>query len=137
MAIENAKEFLKKAMEDKDLHDKIRAADPFGIAAIAKEAGFDVTDSELEQAAKELKKAVSGEAPAELAKEDLDTVAGGVYWTGEDAPDGHEMGCAITYHHRGYSEETGNWCKKEYYCITEYRTNDYSSDDDGDCYRVE
>ena len=33
-----------------------------------------------------------------LDVEDLDKVAGGVLWFGEDAPDGHEMGCVCTYY---------------------------------------
>ena len=95
----------------------------------AKELGFDVTEDELEQAERELKQLSSVELPSELASDELDKVAGGRGWQGEDAPDGHEMGCAIFYHKRGYSEETGIWCNQEYYCIANNHLDDDKAKD--------
>lgn len=34
----------------------------------------------------------------ELNNEELDKVAGGVFWCGPDAPDGHEVTCIATYY---------------------------------------
>ena len=34
----------------------------------------------------------------ELNNEELDKVAGGVFWCGPDAPDGHEVGCLLNYY---------------------------------------
>ena len=39
---------------------------------------------------------------------------------GEDAPDGHEMGCIWFYHHYIYQKEMNIWCKKSYYCNGKY-----------------
>ena len=54
--------------------------------------------------------------PKELTPDELDKAAGGTWWTGEDAPDGHEMGCAISWHHYTYQKENNIWCNMSYYC---------------------
>ena len=36
---------------------------------------------------------------------------------GEDAPDGHEMGCGFFYHKYDWSKKNNTWCKQEYYCL--------------------
>ncbi len=74
-----------------------------------------MTAEELSQAENELRHAAYSEAVVELGSDELDKVAGGAMWHGEDAPDGHEMGCFFAYHTRAYSEETGNWCKYLHY----------------------
>ena len=62
----------------------------------------------------ELRKA-SGADVEELDEADMDRAAGGGCWNGEDAPDGHEMGCHIFYHDNDYSQKTGNFCKQVYF----------------------
>ena len=33
-----------------------------------------------------------------LSQDELDTVSGGAFWFGEDAPDGHEIGCFMAWY---------------------------------------
>lgn len=47
-------------------------------------------------------------------------VAGGAVWTGENAPDGHEMGCLLFYHYSSYNKKNDVWCQNEYYCTGSY-----------------
>ena len=80
-----------------------------------------MTADELIEAEKEFRKELAEKNDAQAKKislDDLDSVAGGTCWEGEDAPDGHEMGCNVCYHYYDYSKETGNWCKNKYFCIT-------------------
>ena len=75
-----------------------------------------VTAAELTQAELALRRAsAKGEENMELSVNDLDQVAGGDFWTGDDAPDGHEMGCFITYHQWWTCEENKWWCHNYYY----------------------
>ena len=73
-----------------------------------------ITAEELEQAVKAMRQ--EAEEPKELTLDEMDKAAGGVWWTGEDAPDGHEMGCAISWHHYTYQKENNIWCNMSYYC---------------------
>jgi hypothetical protein len=82
-----------------------------------------VTAEELEEAVKAMRKA-AGEATKELSLDEMGKTAGGIFWTGEDAPDGHEMGCFMTYHHHQWSVDNNIWCKSTFYC-----TGSYTSDD--------
>ena len=123
MAFENAKKFLEQAMKDKALRARTAEKEPAEVVAIAKELGFDVTAEELEEAVKAMRKA-AGEATKELSIDELGKVAGGIFWTGEDAPDGYEMGCFMTYHHRQWCADNNIWCKSTFYC-----TGSYTSDD--------
>ncbi len=123
MALENARKFLEQVMKDKALRACTAEKEPAEVVAIAKELGFDVTAEELEEAVKAMRKA-AGEATKELSIDELGKVAGGIFWTGEDAPDGHEMGCFMTYHHHQWSVDNNIWCKSTFYC-----TGSYTSDD--------
>ena len=114
MAFENAKKFLEQAMNDEALRGRVMEKGPAEMVAIAKELGFDVTAEELEEAVKAMRKA-AGEATKELSIDEMGKVAGGIFWTGEDAPDGHEMGCFITYHQWWTCEENKWWCHNYYY----------------------
>ena len=123
MALENARKFLEQVMKDKALRACTAEKEPAEVVAIAKELGFDVTAEELEEAVKAMRK-TAGEAAKELSIDELGKVAGGIFGTGEDAPDGHEMGCFMTYHHHQWSVDNNIWCKSTFYC-----TGSYTSDD--------
>ena len=88
------------------------------IGNVVIEMGYDVTLDELVEAEKKFK--TEKAKKTKLSVEELDAVAGGAVWKGEDAPDGHEMGCEISYHHYSYQEETGTWCNTNYYCEQNY-----------------
>ena len=121
MSRENAKIFLEQAMKDKALKARISDKEPVDVLAIAKELGLDVTADDLAQAERDLRNASgSAEVPVELAPGEMDKVVGGSAFMGEEAPDGHEMGCIWFYHHYNYQKEINIWCKKSYYCNTVY-----------------
>ena len=116
MALENAKKFLEQAMKDEALRARVSEKEPAEVAAIAGELGYEVTAAELTQAELALRLAPANrEKSVELNVNDLAQVAGGMFWDGDDAPDGHEMGCFITYHHWLTCEENKWWCKHFYY----------------------
>ncbi len=118
MKLEKAKEFLELVIKDESLRTRLAGKEPDEAAAIAGELGFDVTAEDLLQAGNELRRQpLNCETPKVLSINELDTVAGGSFWQGEDAPDEHEMGCALSYHGYDWSRSTGNWCKKSYYCV--------------------
>ena len=108
------------------------AEDPAQAVALAAELGHDVTEEELLAAEAKLRGPADSEV-VELDLADMDKVAGGAYWYGDDAPDGHEMGCDLFYHGYEYSVETGNWCTNEYYeqndipCLDMNRMTDAAS----------
>ncbi len=124
MSLENAKKFLERALADEPLRERVTEKEPAGGAARAKELGFDVTAEELDAAVRAMRQA-AGEEPKELDPDEMDKAAGGAIWTGEDAPDGHEMGCAIFYHKREYSEENDVWCKQKWYCKGSFEVSSY------------
>ena len=104
-------------MKDKALRARTAEKEPVEVVAIARELGFDVTAEELVQAEQALKNAAgNAEKPVELNVNDMDKVVGGSCFLGEDAPDGHEMGCIAFYHHYNYQKENNIWCNKSYYC---------------------
>ena len=116
MALENAKKFLEQAMKDEALRARVSEKEPGEVAAIAGELGFEVTAAELTQAELALRLAPANrEKSVELNVNDLAQVAGGDFWAGDDAPDGHEMGCFITYHQWWTCEENKWWCHNYYY----------------------
>ena len=116
MALENAKKFLEQAMKDEALRARVSEKEPGEVAAIASELGFEVTAAELTQAELALRLAPANrEKSVELNVNDLAQVAGGDFWAGDDAPDGHEMGCFITYHQWWTCEENKWWCHNYYY----------------------
>ena len=116
MALGNAKQFLEQAMKDEALRARVSEKEPGEVAAIAGELGFEVTAAELTQAELALRLAPANrEKSVELNVNDLAQVAGGMCWDGDDAPDGHEMGCFITYHQWWTCEENKWWCHNYYY----------------------
>ena len=115
MAADNAKAFIEKMLSDPELQEKVGSAGPEDITGIAKELGFDTSAEEIEKVYKEMRSA-SGDIPEELSEDEIDNIAGGRVWCGEDAPDDHEMGCSIFYHGYSWQEENDVWCKKNYFC---------------------
>ncbi len=115
MSKETAKKLIAELQTNNELKAKIKdISDPAELAAKAVEMGYDVTLDELVEAEKKFK--TEKAKKTRLSVEELETVAGGMVWQGEDAPDGHEMGCAVSYHDYYYQKDTGTWCKDNYYC---------------------
>ena len=104
---------------DEQLQKRVSELKPDEVEGFAKELGFDVTGEDLEKALRQLRQ--TDEHPRELNPEELDNVSGGDFWAGEDAPDGHEMGCFVSYHHYAYQKDNNIWCKHEYYCDSYYK----------------
>lgn len=119
MGAENAKSFLKMAEGDEKLRKRLGEKTPEQAAAAAAELGFELTADELLSAEAELRSEMAAK-PVKLSLEDMDNVAGGILWDYEDAPDGHEMGCIITYHSRSWCHENKTWCRTGYYCYSNY-----------------
>ena len=61
-----------------------RTVYPHGV-----DAGYDVTAGEMIEAEKDFR--AEKAKKTKLSVDELDAVAGGAIWDGEDAPDGHEM----------------------------------------------
>lgn len=115
MALGNAKLFLEKAMKDAELNEKVRMKGSGDVAALAEGMGYDFMPEELETALQEFRQAPSS-VPETLETEEMDRVTGSGIWSGEDAPDGHEMGCIIAYHGIEWQYEHEIWCKLVYFC---------------------
>ena len=130
MAIEKVKELLKTVRNDPKAQEALRqldkSADVEGIiryfAEAAKRLGFDLTEEEIREGFKEVEEqrrkrtaAVTDEIE-NLPDNEVESAAGGMLWNGEDAPDGHEMGCMLTYHGRDWQIMNHVWCEKSYYC---------------------
>ena len=117
MSFENAQVFLKKIAADQELENKTRKLDFPGVVNVAAELGLEMTEDELKRALTDLRKE-TGVENKDLTPEELDKVAGGALWCGEDAPDGHEMGCLSIYHRQSYQMENEFYCKENYYCAS-------------------
>ena len=117
MSKESAKKLIAELQTNEELKAKIAGiTDVAELTKKAVEAGYDVTEAELIEAEKEQRGAQAAKTDEKLSLDDLDAVAGGGFWTGDNAPDGHEMGCAACYHHYDWQEENGIWCSKSWYC---------------------
>ena len=119
MGAENAKSFLKMDEGDEELRKRLGEKTPEQAAAAAAELGFELTADELLAAEAELRSEMAAK-PVELSPEDMDRAAGGIWWYSEDAPDGHELGCVITYHGKGWARENKVWCKDNYFCYAHF-----------------
>ena len=121
MAKEQAMEFLKLLDTDEALQENLREKTPKEAAEIARGLSFDVTEEDLTQAAAALKaeRANQGE-PEKLTLENLGTAVGGMFWDGELAPDGHEMGCFISWHGDRWQEKNGIYCGKMNLCDRQF-----------------
>ena len=74
MALENARKFLEQVMKDKALRARTAEKKPVEVVAVARELGFDVTEEELGEAVKAMRRA---EEPQELSLDELDEVSAG------------------------------------------------------------
>ena len=116
-----SKEIAKKLISELQTNEELKAkiAGITDIAELTKkavEAGYDVTEAELVEAEREQRAAQAAKTDEKLSLDDLEAAAGGALWGGEDAPDGHEMGCSLSYHYYDWQEENGIWCSKSWYC---------------------
>ena len=84
----------------------------------ANDSGYDVTMEELEEVDKALREAKAEETDeAALTFDDVENVAGGTrIQSGDDASDGHEIGCVGCYHGYDWCEENNEWCYHNFYC---------------------
>lgn len=115
-----SKETAKKLMAELETNEELKAkvngiTDPEQLLKIAVDAGYDVTAEELIEADREHRAEQAKNTDEKLSLDDLEGAAGGRTWEGEDASDGHEMGCTACYHGKSYSEENNEWCQKIYY----------------------
>ena len=96
MSVENAKKFKKDLEENEELKANVKkeleALKDSGkkeselLPEIARKLGYDFTDEEFEEVSKV------------LSDEELANVSGGMFGFGEDAPDGHEVGCFFFFY---------------------------------------
>ena len=106
-----AKELLKGASEPKSEEDMIRLC-----AEVAPKLGFDVTEADIRETVAAAVQARKEKTVQKLSDEDVAQASGGAFWTNDDAPDGHEYGCFLTYHSDKWQIEHGYSCPKEYLC---------------------
>ena len=117
MAREQTIEFLKLLETDEALLDRVREKSPDEVAEIAHGLSFDITGEELEAAIKELKaERARQHKPKALSVDQLDRVVGGAFGDGETAPDGHEMGCMLSWHGNEWQEKNKIYCHKMNLC---------------------
>ncbi len=117
MSKETAKKLIADLQSSEELKAKVNGiTDPVELLKIAVEAGYDVTAEEMIEAEKEKRAEQSKNTDEKLALDDLEGAAGGELWGGEDAPDGHEMGCLMSYYGMDYQRDNNIWCRHEYYC---------------------
>ena len=114
MSVENLNKFQKDLEEKEKLRKKFdeemasegvtSEKDYKSVVKIAQKLGYDITEEDFETA----KSAnVENMEKGELSDDELDKVAGGAWWQGPDAPDGHEVGCVMFYYltwHEYYSK---------------------------------
>ncbi len=129
MAMEQAAQFLQEMRTNEKIKERLGDLSEitdekraYGLLAdAAKNAGFEVTEEELEEAVKARQQELLqqagevSESIQSLKVEDLDQVAGGYWWAADDSPiDGHELFCLLTYHGIEWSKENDDWCTKNY-----------------------
>ena len=121
MAKEQAMEFLKLLDSDEALREQLREKTPKEAAEVDRGLSVDITEDELIQAAAALRaERTNRNALENLTPETLDAVAGGIFGDGETAPDGHEMGCLISWHGDEWQEKNGIYCSKMNLCDRQF-----------------
>ena len=126
MANEKVEKLVKALQDDAALREKIAAMNnPEEMLKFANDSGFDVTMDDLLEVEKALRKAKAEEADdVALTFDDVEDVAGGGQWMGEDASDGHEMGCRRSYHGYDWCSEHNEWCNSMWYCSGAFLNSD-------------
>ena len=118
MSVENVKKFRKDLEENEKLKNNLKKElevfkdsgkkEKELIPEIARKSGYDFTDEEFKEECLKLK---------ELNDEELANVSGGYLWLGEDAPDGHELNCILSYyqgwHHYYWCNNICEKCKSK------------------------
>ena len=51
-----------------------------------------------------------------MTEEELDRFSGGTFGDGETAPDGHEMGCVLSWHGNNWQEKNKIYCSRQSLC---------------------
>ncbi|MBO6302908.1 MAG: Nif11-like leader peptide family natural product precursor [Ruminiclostridium sp.] len=114
-----SKETAKKLIAELQTNDELRAkiagiTDQAEMVKIAASAGYDVTVEEMLEAEKEFKAEQSHKT--KLSVDEIEAVSGGELWSSEDAGDGHEFDCKMSYHDYKYQLEKQEWCKNTHFC---------------------
>ena len=116
MSKENAQKLFTELETNKELREKLSGLEkPADIVKAAAEAGYEITEAELIEAEKELRKQ-RAQKTDELSPDELESASGGTFWQGEDAPDGHELGCYLSYYRLGYQLNNNYWCRSDHFC---------------------
>lgn len=111
------REALQGLIEKEDQEGMLRYC-----AEAAKRLGLDVTEAEIGEAIAEVewerKKGTEAleQEIQKLSDEETAQVSGGAFWKNEDAPDGHEYDCFITYHGRNWQILQGYSCVSMHLC---------------------
>ena len=126
MSVESVKKFRKDLDENAELKESVKkeleAFKNSGkkekelISEIARKLGYDFTDEEFEVDSKK------------LSDKELENVSGGMFGFGEDAPDGHEVGCFFFFYLKWsnyyYANGICESCKSKN--VTKIEGTDYS-----------
>ena len=116
MSKEIAKKLITELQTNTELKAKIAGIeDKDELVKIAVQNGYDITLEEMTEAEKEFRAEMAKKSD-ELSADELESAAGGGLWTSEEAKDGHEFDCSISYHQYSYQKESGEWCKSASWC---------------------
>ena len=136
MSKEIAKKLIAELQTNEELKTKIVGIeDRAELVKKAVEAGYDVTVEELIEAEKEFRKELAGKTD-ELSPEELESAAGGKMWKADDASDGHESFCSLSYHHIDWHEEHDEWCKENYIFDSKDKTQNHCGQTHSGCDHV-
>ena len=113
MSKDVAKKLIAELQTNEELKAKIAGIeDKDELVKIAVQNGYDVTLEEMLEAEREFKEQIAQKTDAqsvELSADELETAAGGA--TYDDASDGHELFCSLSFHDMEFSIDNNEWCK--------------------------
>ena len=115
----NITRFIEELKNNTEFAEKVdKVSNPEEIIALAADVGIIITAEELpkmeREFRREIEKATEGQME-ELSLEELESAAGGQFFEGEEASDGHEMGCYITWYREIHVKKMNEWCQNNYY----------------------
>ena len=116
MSKEIAKKLIAELQENEELKAKIAGiTDKDELVKMAKEAEYDVTAGEMIEAEHEYRAELAAKTD-ELSADELESAAGGIFWLGDERPDGTEFGCFSC--NLGYDDQRDRdeWCSSSFYC---------------------